>query len=231
MKLGENFQDAPIPYRKCAEQYELKNLGVIEQCVNTTESSKLLQRHGETTQVLKPELTFVPTIVIKHVNIFFSHNWLIPFDWSNPYYFSSDSNIPKKIKILLWMTCAPPFAVPCQCHVRKNVILDQAQALIMHQLLLCSPLASSFSWPSFYKPSSIEFLIYHHNECVLIFGVHREWAQWPIYMYHVFFFCCWFSMKQLTTDSFRFFFSNIHKCIRPPCKYMTKLKFALYMTN
>lgn len=68
LRLGENFQDAPIPYRKCAEQYEIKNLDVIEQCVNTTESSKLLQRHGETTLMLKPELTFVPTVVLKNVS-------------------------------------------------------------------------------------------------------------------------------------------------------------------
>jgi len=60
------FQDAPIPGEKCARELEFKNWDVISQCTNSTEGSKLLQRYGEQTHNLKPELTFVPTIVIKH---------------------------------------------------------------------------------------------------------------------------------------------------------------------
>jgi hypothetical protein len=63
---AEASQEAPIPGERCAQELELKNWDVIKQCANGTEGSKLLQTHGETTHNLKPELTFVPTIVIKH---------------------------------------------------------------------------------------------------------------------------------------------------------------------
>lgn len=65
-RTGQNLLETPIPGKKCAEDFELKNWDVISQCANSTEGSKLLQTHGEKTQDLKPALTFVPTIVIKH---------------------------------------------------------------------------------------------------------------------------------------------------------------------
>lgn len=55
---------------RCAQELQLKNWNVIEQCANTTEGSKLLQHHGETTHQLRPELTFVPWINFNHVNYF-----------------------------------------------------------------------------------------------------------------------------------------------------------------
>lgn len=71
LKTADSFQDAPLPGERCAQELELKNWDVIKQCANTTEGSKLLQTHGETTNSLKPELTFVPTIVINHVSLAF----------------------------------------------------------------------------------------------------------------------------------------------------------------
>lgn len=71
LKQAGSFQDAPLPGEDCAKELELKNWEVIKQCANGTEGSKLLQTHGETTNSLKPELTFVPTIVIKHVSLEF----------------------------------------------------------------------------------------------------------------------------------------------------------------
>lgn len=54
---------------RCAKEVQLKNWNVIEQCANTTEGSKLLQHHGETTHALRPELTNVPWINFNHVNL------------------------------------------------------------------------------------------------------------------------------------------------------------------
>lgn len=59
---------APFPGQFCAHKLDLKNWNVIEQCSNTTEGSKLLQNHGETTNALKPQLTNVPWIVFNQVS-------------------------------------------------------------------------------------------------------------------------------------------------------------------
>lgn len=68
MKNANNVpKDVPFPGLLCARTLMLKNWNVIEQCVNTTEGSKLLQNHGETTRALKPQLTNVPWIVFNQV--------------------------------------------------------------------------------------------------------------------------------------------------------------------
>lgn len=62
------FKDAVFPGQKCAKDLQLPNWQVIEECANSTEGSKLLQSHGETTNQLNPPLTEVPTITFNHVS-------------------------------------------------------------------------------------------------------------------------------------------------------------------
>jgi hypothetical protein len=65
MSKTNNFPDAIYPTRRCADEVQVKNPDVIEQCANSTEGSKLLQKMGEETNKLDPPLDGVPTITIK----------------------------------------------------------------------------------------------------------------------------------------------------------------------
>jgi interferon, gamma-inducible protein 30 len=66
MQFGKNFPDQIYPGKRCAQQLELKNWDIIENCANSTEGSKYLQVNGELTSTLKPSLTSVPTITFRH---------------------------------------------------------------------------------------------------------------------------------------------------------------------
>lgn len=69
MQLVKNFPDQIFPGKRCAQQFKLENWEVIEACANQTEGSKLLQKNGELTQVLNPQLTSVPTITFRYVSL------------------------------------------------------------------------------------------------------------------------------------------------------------------
>uniref|UniRef100_U5ENG0 Putative gamma-interferon inducible lysosomal thiol reductase-like protein n=1 Tax=Corethrella appendiculata TaxID=1370023 RepID=U5ENG0_9DIPT len=65
MKLAQ-FKDAAFPGKRCAQEVGVKNWDVIEQCANSTEGSKLLQKNGDLTIALQNSaLTNVPTIAFK----------------------------------------------------------------------------------------------------------------------------------------------------------------------
>lgn len=59
------------PTRRCADEVHVKEatIGIIEQCANSTEGSKLLQKMGEETNKLEPPLESVPTITFKALKI------------------------------------------------------------------------------------------------------------------------------------------------------------------
>lgn len=69
MKMANSFKDTTFPGARCAREVQLQNWNVIEECANSTEGSKLLQNHGETTNSLNPKISFVPTITFNHVRI------------------------------------------------------------------------------------------------------------------------------------------------------------------
>ncbi|XP_059621073.1 GILT-like protein 1 [Phlebotomus argentipes] len=65
MKMGNNFPDSIYPGEKCARQVGVPNWDNIERCANSTEGSKSLQRFGELTGMLQPQLTSVPTVTFR----------------------------------------------------------------------------------------------------------------------------------------------------------------------
>ncbi len=68
MTIG-NFQTQFSQFaRNCAETVGVKKFESIDQCVNTTEGSKLLEDMGEKTNKLEDPLRSVPTITIREVN-------------------------------------------------------------------------------------------------------------------------------------------------------------------
>lgn len=69
MQTWIQFKDATYPGARCAKELQLPNWNVIEECANSTEGSKLLQRNGERTNELNPQLTEVPTITFNHVSL------------------------------------------------------------------------------------------------------------------------------------------------------------------
>lgn len=69
MQTWIQFKDTIYPGAKCAKELQLPNWNVIEECANSTEGSKLLQRNGERTNELNPPLTEVPTITFNHVSL------------------------------------------------------------------------------------------------------------------------------------------------------------------
>lgn len=69
MKIGNNFADSIYPGKKCSREInpnQVINWDNIEQCANSTEGSKLLQKNGELTAGLNPALTSVPTVTFRH---------------------------------------------------------------------------------------------------------------------------------------------------------------------
>lgn len=70
MKTALNFKDSIFPGGVCARDLQLPNWNIIEECANSTQGSKLLQRYGETTNMLiKPNEApiDVPVITFNHV--------------------------------------------------------------------------------------------------------------------------------------------------------------------
>ena len=70
MKVGNNFADSVYPGLRCSREVKLSNWDVIDNCANSTEGSKLLQKNGELTSTLNPSLTSVPTVTFRHVRIY-----------------------------------------------------------------------------------------------------------------------------------------------------------------
>lgn len=68
MQTANSFKDTLFPGARCARELQLPNWNIIEECANSTEGSKLLQGYGETTHILNPALSFVPTITFNHVS-------------------------------------------------------------------------------------------------------------------------------------------------------------------
>lgn len=63
MKTTHNFADDIYPGAKCGRELKLDNWELIEQCANSTDGSKYLQKNGETTAAFQSPLISVPTIV------------------------------------------------------------------------------------------------------------------------------------------------------------------------
>lgn len=68
MQLTKNFPDQIFPGKRCARQLKLENWEGIEACANSTEGNKLLQKNGELTHSLNPQLISVPTITFRYVS-------------------------------------------------------------------------------------------------------------------------------------------------------------------
>lgn len=110
-----NFPSGP----RCAQELQLKNWNVIEQCANTTEGSKLLQHHGETTNALRPELTFVPWINFNQVNYYTR----ITVECCEQLLIHSIlcSNTKTNTSNWDWETYVRPCAAQFESHVHRNV--------------------------------------------------------------------------------------------------------------
>lgn len=67
MQSALNFKDNIFPGSKCARELQLKNWYVIEECANSTQGSKLLQKYGEMTSSLTKPID-VPVITFNHVS-------------------------------------------------------------------------------------------------------------------------------------------------------------------
>lgn len=67
MKTALNFKDSIFPGSKCARDLQLPNWHIIEECANTTQGSKLLQKYGEMTSMLAKPIN-VPVITFDHVS-------------------------------------------------------------------------------------------------------------------------------------------------------------------
>uniref|UniRef100_A0A1A9WQN0 Gamma-interferon inducible lysosomal thiol reductase n=1 Tax=Glossina brevipalpis TaxID=37001 RepID=A0A1A9WQN0_9MUSC len=65
MKAGKNFPDNVYPGAACARESHVSIWENIQQCANSTEGSRLLMEHGQTTNAFQNPLTNVPTVVFK----------------------------------------------------------------------------------------------------------------------------------------------------------------------
>lgn len=68
MQTALNFKDSIFPGSKCARDLQLPNWHIIEECANTTQGSKLLQKYGEMTSILTKPID-VPVITFNHVSL------------------------------------------------------------------------------------------------------------------------------------------------------------------
>lgn len=66
MQTSLNFKDSIFPGAKCARDLQLPNWLIIEECANSTQGSKLLQKYGEMTSILTKPID-VPVITFNNV--------------------------------------------------------------------------------------------------------------------------------------------------------------------
>ncbi|KAH8343585.1 hypothetical protein KR067_005137, partial [Drosophila pandora] len=50
--------------RKCAKQYNFRNMYLIQKCFDSDHGLELLKLNGELTHALRPAITFIPTVTI-----------------------------------------------------------------------------------------------------------------------------------------------------------------------
>lgn len=70
MQTSLNFKDSIFPGAKCARDLQLPNWLIIEECANSTQGSKLLQKYGEMTSILTKPID-VPVITFNNVCLMF----------------------------------------------------------------------------------------------------------------------------------------------------------------
>lgn len=68
MQTALNFKDSIFPGAKCAHDLQLPNWNNIEECANSTQGSKLLQKYGQMTSILAKPID-VPVITFNHVRL------------------------------------------------------------------------------------------------------------------------------------------------------------------
>lgn len=65
LMMSSKDKNLPYPTKKCANQFSV-DVNILEQCANGTEVDKLLLENERLTNMLKPALSSVPTIVFKN---------------------------------------------------------------------------------------------------------------------------------------------------------------------
>lgn len=68
MQNALNFKDSIFPGGRCAHDLQLPNWNVIEECANSTQGSKLLQKYGVMTGTLAKPID-IPVITFNHVSL------------------------------------------------------------------------------------------------------------------------------------------------------------------